>query len=330
MRVAVVVNQVDETECDPSVADVLTQAQYVEAALAEAGHVSRRFPFGDDVAAHLADVRGFKPDRVFNLVEAVRGSAAAHPAAAALWELAGLPYTGSPGLALALTTDKALSKRIMQSGGIPTPPWTVWNDDANAFRPPEGPWIIKPACEDASTGIDEDSVSRDAKRLRAGIEALARRFPTQEILVEHYVEGREFNVSLLAGANGPIVLPPAEIVFDSFPEGKERVVGYRAKWDDTSFEYQHTVRRFDFPSEDAGLLDRVRETALGCWGLFGLAGYARVDMRVDASGRVWVVEVNTNPCLSPDAGFAAAVSAAGISAARMVEAILEDAVWPKA
>lgn len=326
MRVAVVHNQVDEQECDPSVTDVLTQARHVETALAEAGHTCRCLPFGDDVAALLADARGFAADRVFNLVEAVRGSACAHPAAAALWELAGLPHTGSPSLALALTTDKPLAKTLLRAAGIPTPPWTVCRGDAGALDPADGPWIIKPACEDASAGIDEDSVRRDLDGLRTGIEALARRFPGQAILVERFVEGREFNVSVLAGPNGPMALPPAEIVFDSYPEGKERVVGYRAKWDDASFEYQHTIRRFEFAPEDAEMLERLRRTALGCWELFGLAGYARVDMRVDESSAVWVVEVNTNPCLSPDAGFAAAVDRAGISPARMVEQILEDVV----
>ena len=326
MRVAVVHNEIKRGEQDPDTVDVLVQARHVNATLAEAGHVAELFSLCDNPADVIRELRAFGAERIFNLVESVRGKAAAHPRAAAIWEAAGIPHTGSSSAALMLTTDKPLSKGLLEASGIPTPSWTVWDREVEALDLPEGPWIIKPACEDASVGIDEDSVARDRVSLEAKLRALGRRFPDQEILVEHYVEGREFNVSLLASGGGPLVLPPAEIVFDSYPEGKERVVGYRAKWDETSFEYDHTVRRFDFPSEDGPLLERVRETGLRCWELFKLSGYARVDSRVDEELRVQVVEVNANPCLSPGGGFTAAVLGAGISPARMVEMILEDVV----
>jgi D-alanine-D-alanine ligase len=103
-------------------------------------------------------------------------------------------------------------------------------------------------------------------------------------------------------------------------------MGFRAKWDRAAFEYSHTVRRFEFPPNDAALIQRIKNIAVRCWKLFDLRGYARVDMRVEARARVFVIEVNTNPCLSPDAGVAAAVSRAGISPARMVQHILEDLV----
>ena len=120
------------------------------------------------------------------------------------------------------------------------------------------------------------------------------------------------------------MLPPAEIVFDGYPPGKPRIVGYRAKWDAESFEYRHTVRSFEFERRDAPLVDSLRSLALRCWELFGLRGYARVDFRVDAAGRPWILEVNANPCLSPDAGFAAAAARAGLSFERVVERIVGD------
>ena len=101
-------------------------------------------------------------------------------------------------------------------------------------------------------------------------------------------------------------------------------VGYRAKWDEESYEYRHTPRRFDFPESDAPLLERLRQTARACWHLFGLQGWARVDFRVDAEGHPWVLEVNANPCLSPDAGFAAALDRAGIDYGAAMERILAD------
>ncbi|MCU0585751.1 MAG: hypothetical protein MUC46_06745, partial [Desulfobacterales bacterium] len=111
---------------------------------------------------------------------------------------------------------------------------------------------------------------------------------------------------------GPQLLPPAEILFEGYPENRPRIVGYRAKWDPDSFEFSHTPRRFEFPRQDAALLERLGALALSCWKLFGLNGYARVDFRVDGGEEPWILEINANPCLSPDAGFAAALETAGI------------------
>ena len=118
--------------------------------------------------------------------------------------------------------------------------------------------------------------------------------------------------------------PPAEIDFSAFPPGKPRIVGYAAKWRDDCFEFQHTPRRFDFDPSDGPLLERLRGLARECWRLFGLRGWARVDFRVDAAGQPWILEVNANPCLSPDAGFAAALARASISFDEAIRRILED------
>jgi len=132
-------------------------------------------------------------------------------------------------------------------------------------------------------------------------------------LAEAYIAGRELNLSLLDGADGPELLPPAEIRFDAYPPGKVRVVGYRSKWEEGTFEFANTPRTFEFPAQDAPLLAHLKELALQCWKLFGLRGYARVDFRVDGEGRPWILEVNANPCLSPDAGFYAATLQAGLT-----------------
>ena len=132
-------------------------------------------------------------------------------------------------------------------------------------------------------------------------------------LAEAYIDGREFNLSLLAGEGGPEVLPPAEIRFDAYPPGKVRVVGYRSKWEEGSFEFANTPRTFQFSAQDAPLLSQLKELARRCWNIFDLQGYARVDFRVDGAGRPWILEVNANPCLSPDAGFSAATLRAGLT-----------------
>jgi D-alanine-D-alanine ligase len=107
-----------------------------------------------------------------------------------------------------------------------------------------------------------------------------------------------------------------------------RIVDYRAKWDEAAFEYHHTPRRFDFDSTDSRLLERLKTLARQCWHYFGLAGYARVDFRVDHEGNPWILEINANPCLSPDAGFAAALEKAGIAYVDAIGRIIDDGLPP--
>ena len=118
----------------------------------------------------------------------------------------------------------------------------------------------------------------------------------------------------------------AEIEFLEFAPGAPRIVDYAAKWDPASHAYHHTPRRYEFPPTDEALLGELRTLALRCWEVFGLAGYARVDFRVDEAGRPWVLEVNTNPCLSADAGFMAAAHQAGLVQRDVVGHLVEGAV----
>jgi len=141
---------------------------------------------------------------------------------------------------------------------------------------------------------------------------------------EQYIEGREFNLSLLGNRGDVQVLPPAEIHFEGFADEKPKIVGYRAKWAAESAEYSGTPRTFQFPPTDRELLDNLIQLARLCWQHFGLRGYARVDFRVDAMGRPWILEINANPCLSPDAGYAAALKEANIPFTTAIERILSD------
>ncbi len=113
---------------------------------------------------------------------------------------------------------------------------------------------------------------------------------------ETFIHGREFNLSIIGGLDGPEVLPPAEIIFDNLERGKPAIVGYRAKWEEDSHEYKNTPRTFAFNEDDQPLISELKSLALRCWDLFGLRGYARVDFRVDESCRPWILEVNCNPC----------------------------------
>lgn len=306
--------------------DVLEQAQVVSDALGKMNCSIQFLPFTLNLAEIAEKLQNARPRLVFNLVETVNGSGRLIHLAPALLDHLQIPYTGSTTEAVFLTSNKVVAKKLLRAAGIKTPSWFRREDPpcGEATRP-EGTFIIKSVWEHASVGLDEGSVVRVAGWSSLALEIDRRRADMGgEAFAEAYIDGREFNLSIIADSHGePEVLPPAEIRFDRFPARKRRVVGYRAKWETESFEYLNTPRSFQFTGEDRPLLDELREIARRCWRLFGLRGYARVDFRVDRAGTPWVLEVNTNPCLSPDAGFAAACREAGLNIEQMVARIIQ-------
>jgi D-alanine-D-alanine ligase len=305
-----------------SSADVLVQVEAIEASLAEMGHRPVRIPFGRDLADFVEQIRKENAACVFNLCESVDDDPLfiGHPAA--VLELLGVPFTGSSSLALALSTDKFIVKRLLQASSILTPGFFLYQG-GELLKPPEltYPVILKPRCQDASIGIDQESIAVHAKQLLLKLPEFHARYGP--LLVEEYLSGREFNISLV-GYPSPKVMPLAEIDFSSLPVDLYPIVGYRAKWDTDSPEYQQTKRLF--PHDLSTHLQRtMRRTARECFQLFGLRDYGRVDMRLDERGRLHVLEVNANPCLSPDAGFAAAVAKEGLGYTDMIRALLEFA-----
>ena len=304
--------------------DALVQAGGVSRALAEQGCEPVVVPVSLDFTGLVRRLRALHPDFAFNLVESLAGQGRLIHMVPSLLDYLALPYTGAGTEAMFLTSNKLLAKRILRLNGLDTPAWVTPGGSAvGSFVP--GLYIVKSVWEHASIGLDEDAVMPAEREtdLRTAL-ASRRDGPAGECFAEAFIEGREFNLSLLAGPKGPEVLPHAEIRFEDYPPGKVRVVGYRAKWREDSFEYRHTCRSFDFPADDSPLLNRLAEAALKCWRLFSLKGYARVDFRVDPSGRPWILEVNTNPCLSPDAGFHAAAERAGLTFNRVIRRIVDD------
>ena len=172
-------------------------------------------------------------------------------------------------------------------------------------------WIVKSVWEHASIGIDDHAIVSGGDTIRARIAQQRERYGGTWF-AERFVDGREYNIALLEDATGARILPVAEIDFSAFPDGKPRIVNYAAKWDSEAFEYHHTPRRFIQAGAETALDNTLQVLGRACWQLFGLRGYARVDIRIDTRGEPQVLEINTNPCLSPDAGFAAAAAEAGL------------------
>jgi len=300
--------------------DVLRQVEAIEAALTTLGGRSVRIPFAGDLDKLLAQLSGETIDLVFNLCESVNEDPCliGHPAA--VLELLRIPFTGSSALALMLSTDKLLSKQIFIANNITSPPFVTY--DGGSLLQTAGlrfPVILKPRFEDASIGIDQDSICRNTKELHDKAKQLHSRHGS--LLAEEFIDGREFNVSLL-GFPEPIILPIGEIDFSAFPADLHPIVGYRAKWDSGSFEFHHTPRVFS-DTLSVQVFKTLRRLARECFHAFMLRDYGRVDFRVDHRQRVYVLEVNANPCLSPDGGFTAAAAHENISYSQLISTIIQ-------
>lgn len=326
MKVVILYDRIARDAKFPDQSDSLVQAEAVGRALTALGHDPMEMAFSMDVKGFLKAIEEAHPQLVFNLTESVEGHGRLIHFPASILEVLGIRYTGAPSEALYVTSNKILAKKILKGAGIPTPAWYRAEDLEKVSPPLGGPLIIKSLWEHASVGLEESSVlwlespGLLLKEMEKRREALRG-----ECFAEQYIDGREFNVSVLTSQEGPEVLPPAEMRFIDYPPGKWKVVGYRAKWDDGSFESLHTERGFEFDNSDRPLIRKLVETARKCWDLFSLRGYARVDFRVDEQNQPWVLEINANPCLSPDAGFVAAASQAGLSYKQVVKRIIQDA-----
>jgi len=324
----------------PDELDVLTQARFVVEQLTALGHEANTLAFGLRLDAFIDEITREKPDCVFNIVESVAGHGRLISLAPSVLESLRIPFTGAGADAMYVTSNKLLGKTILRGAGLTTADWFTdqnprresgaepeksWDVCESAFRP--GRYIIKSVWEHASVGLNDDAVVHfdtltDLQR------EIARRAPALggQAFAEPYIHGREFNIAMLTRGPGqpPQVLPHAEILFEGYAANRPHIVDYRAKWDEASYEYNHTPRRFDFPDSDQPLLKQLTDLCLKCWQVVGLRGYARVDFRVDDKGHPFILEINANPCLSPDAGFAAALARAQIEPARAISQILSD------
>ena len=298
MRVAVVHNAVTDDSA-PDERDVLVQAESVMHALTHMAHEVFTVPCSLDLDRVKHRLIQRRPDIVFNLVESLDRQGRLAHLFPALLDTMTLPYTGSPTLTLLVTTHKIMAKEQLTIFGLRTPAWIgPFPPEPLSLAPADsrrqGPGgsdrrIVKSVWEHASFGIEEDALL--ANVAKAEIETILRvRAPRLggSCFAEAFVDGREFNLAVLAGPNGPQILPPAEIIFDGYDDHKPRIVGYRAKWAEDSYEYHHTPRRFDFPFEDNGILARLEADAIECWRIFGIGGFARVDFRVDSHGTPWI------------------------------------------
>jgi D-alanine-D-alanine ligase len=319
------VEQLDQGEARDLVTDqeVVHTAQSIVQGLRSTGHEMTVTPVRnlDEVARATADADP-GDTLVFNLCENLAGRAEDEPQVPEKLEELGFHYTGSPPGTLATCLNKSYTKAQLMDHGVPTAPYQVFRRADEPITVPL-PAIVKPQAQDASIGIDRSSVVHDERALRCRVEYILETY-RQPALVEAFIIGREFNVGVW-GNGVAHTLPLAEIDFSAWTDPYAHVVHFEAKWDETCPEYQ-TMNVLCPAQVEPELARRIEEVVLAAYRAMGCRDYARVDLRVK-DGVPYVLEVNPNPCLATDGGFANAARVAGYDYARMAHQIASWAWW---
>jgi D-alanine-D-alanine ligase len=303
----------------PDQMDVIHQRDLVIAACERLNFDVNCLTVGPDLMADIEKVKAENPQVVFNLVEDLWSLGELIYVVPAMLNAYKLPYTGVPLDALFTTTNKVLAKKWMKFHGLPTADFFAMDelDKLNKNKT----YIAKPIWEEASVGITADFIFKPGEKDK--FEKI-KRLPATHYFVEEFIDGREFNVSLLTNNGKVEVLPPAEMIFSTYFDDKPKIVGYKAKWDDQSEEYKQTNRTFETLQHEDPLRKNLISVCVDSWKAFNLKGYVRIDFRVDAHNNIYILEINGNPCISPDSGFVAAIQEVGYTIDSVIERILAD------
>jgi D-alanine-D-alanine ligase len=316
----VVMHSADALE--PPVDAVLEQ---LRSAIEVCGHAVELLAVHDVVEPLVTALHASAPDLVFNLAESFGGKSALESNVAALLNLLGLRYTGSSPAGLLLAGDKSLTKKVLSFHGIQTPEFaTVFRGALDWAGNIAFPLIVKPPQEDASLGISSNSVVHDLRELFTRIDELQSTFQ-QPVLVEQFVEGREFYVGVLGNANAQ-ALPVMELDFSRFPAGVPRIASWEAKWGDdgAGSGEQYAGTRSIFPDDIApSLIERMQHVAVEAFHALRLRDYARIDLRVTDDDEIYVIEVNPNCYLERESEFARAATKGGFEYDALIARILE-------
>jgi len=300
-------------------ADVIEQVNLVTAALKNLGHEVCYLEMDLNLKAAISRIRKIDPYFIFNLVETIGNKGEFTFLANSALNHLRIPYSGSHLIAMFFCSNKYLSKRELNRIGVSTP--AGFSLDELHLLDPARRYILKPIWEEGSLDLDEHCVFSGSDHTFI---ASVRKKSKEHYFIEEYIDGREFNISILYSKKGPEVLPLAEMTFHDYPEGKPRIMGYAAKWHENSFEYTHTRRTFKLSPADRELKERLIAICKHCWNQLGLKGYVRIDFRVTAENEPLVIDINLNPCLSTSGGFMAATKKKGYTFEQVMERIIED------
>jgi D-alanine-D-alanine ligase len=292
----------------------------VTSTLEELGHEVKVAGVHDELSAIRAAVEEFKPHILFNLLEAFADITTFDQNVVSYLELLRLPYTGCNPRGLTLARDKSLSKKLLAYHRIPVPEFTVVRRGRKPLlsKRLSFPLIVKSLVYEASTGISQASVVENEEQLHRRVQFVHESLGTAAI-VEQFVDGRELYVGVL-GNERLQVFPVWEMFFTQMPDNNWRIATERVKWS-TKYQQRHGIQT-DEAKLPEGIADRVGQLARRVYRALDLSGYARVDLRMDSNGQVYVIEANPNPQLAYGEDFAESAERAGVSYERLLERII--------
>lgn len=304
---------------------IMVEAAAVENALHSLGYPVSKIPLALPLKQAFAKLTQVKADIIFNLFEGFSGYPETEALIVEQMEALKQRYTGSPAAALSLALDKAATKKVLQQKGIRTPDFQMLDEATLGDFKLNFPCIVKPNAEDASHSLNAKSVVYDYDSLKKIVVEISGLYG-EKALVEEYIDGREFNMTVMGNAT-LTPLPVSEICF-TLPEGMPKILSYEAKWDTESLYYRGTLPQCPANIDPDTRRDIVK-AGLAAYTITECCGYARIDMRMDENERIYVLEVNPNPDISPDAGAAIQAVAHGMSYNEFIQKIVQLAMERK-
>lgn len=316
MKITILADLYSDGSHDPAVGQVA-------AALRRGRHTVSRLLVPDDLRAITTGLARRKPDLVFHMINDFGGESGLI-ATAAVVDAMKIPYTGGGPGELFIRGNKGLAKKILAYEGLNCPDFAVFSRDATLETGGNlrMPLIVKPLERDGSIGIGANALVRSVPELMERVLAIHRRVK-DSALAEEYIEGREFFVGVL-GNRDPVAFPPVEMDFSGLPAGAPRVLDYKAKWEANTPEFRGT--RAVVPELPEDLKARLQKAALDAARALLVRDYARVDLRLSETQKIYVIEVNANCDLADGSEFATGAQAAGIDYTTLVNRIAELAI----
>jgi len=307
---------------EKAVIGVLDAVKAVHTSLLELGYDVTLVPLVPPLEQVKRTLQSLKVDLVFNLFEGLCGYPETEALVPEFLSEMAIPYTGCPGTAIRLALDKAETKLSLKAAGIQTPDFQLLNPETLSTFQLNYPCIVKPRNEGGSHGLSSESMVSDFAALEKRVRFVTNSY-SGGALVEEFIDGREFNAAVL-GNSECAVLPVSEIIY-SLPPEMPRIVTFAAKWEPDSLYFQST--KVACPADvSAEERENIAQTVVMAFRLIGCRGYARVDMRMNQEGRLNVIEVNTNPDISPGNGAARQAEASGMTYTQFIEKILQLAL----
>ena len=281
------------------------------------------YPLGvkSDLSVIQAAIDQWKPDIAFNLLEEFDGVAVYDQHVVSYLELLHMPYTGCNPRGLMLARDKVLTKKVLAFHRIPYPEFMEVPQGRGTKRPKQlaFPLIVKSVTEEASLGISQASIVEDDDKLSERV-AFVHNSVGSGALVERYIEGREFYVGVIG--NGHLqALPVWELIMDKLPDDAKRIATERVKWS-RKYQQKYGITSREADNLPEGKAEDIQDLAKRVYRALDLSGYARIDMRMDAEGQLYVLEANPNPQIAEDEDFADSAKETGYTYTELLQELL--------